>query len=414
MNKKALFSLFLVVFLDLLGVGIIIPILAPNVLDPVSGFVPHTWDATTRSIALGLLLASYPLAQFIGAPILGKLSDHYGRKPILRISLVGTALGYMLFAFAIQNHMFGLMIASRILDGVTGGNIAVANSAIADLSPTPQDKAKNFGMIGMAFGMGFILGPSIGGILSDSTVVSWFNPALPFWFAAGLSLINQIFITFFFKETLQHRAELDVSLWSGFKNILKAFNVPHLRTMFLVTFLHSLGFTFFTFFFPVLLVQRFGLGESQIGLLFGYVGFWIALAQGVLNRWLVHRMKSEDILKSSIFMLALSLLGVALAPKIWFLFIIQPLVAIFEGITFPNITTVISHQSSEKQQGEVLGIVQSLRALAEGITPLISGVLVLAGPATPTFVSAGVLTVCGLVYSYRARRNHSALGILQE
>jgi DHA1 family tetracycline resistance protein-like MFS transporter len=397
-SPYALFILFLVVFLDLLGIGIIIPVLSPLILNGTGDLVPSHWNDATRSHLLGFLIASYPLAQFFGAPVLGKLSDRFGRKKILTVSLFGTMLGYLLFGFGVLSENLWLLFASRILDGFTGGNIAVANSAIADLSPDPQTRAKNFGMIGMAFGFGFVMGPALGGLLSDPSVLPWFGPAVPFWFAAGLSAMNLVFVAFFFKESLQNKVWSRIRFFMGFHNIAKGLRMPKLRALFAVIFLHAFGFAFFTQFFPVYLVQKFGFEAKDIGLFFAYVGVWIAFSQGVLNRLAVNRFSSERILKWGFPLLALSIASVALPSVPLWLWLAQPLVAIFEGLVFPNLTTMVSKISSADEQGEVLGITQSLRALAESLPPIIAGFIVVINVHLPTLTSASIIALAGLMY----------------
>src|ERR1035437_2493368 len=232
-QKSPLMTIFLTVFINLLGVGIVIPVIAPLLLYPAHNMLPFETSQHTRSIVLGFLIASYPLAQFFGAPMLGALSDRYGRKKLLALSLFGTVVGYILFATAIIEQNIYLLFFSRILDGFTGGNISIAFSAIADLSDE-KTKAKNFGMIGAAFGLGFILGPFIGGRLADSNVVSWFNPATPFWFAALLASLNLLFVFIAFPEILKVRNNTPVSLFTGIRNIGVAFQKQHLRTIFFV------------------------------------------------------------------------------------------------------------------------------------------------------------------------------------
>ncbi|MBT4384396.1 MFS transporter [Candidatus Peregrinibacteria bacterium] len=396
-KKTGLSILFFVVFLDLLGVGIAIPVLAPLFLES-NVIIPAAWSESMRTISLGVLIGAYPLAQFIGAPILGNLSDRYGRKPVLKFSLFGTLIGYLLFALGIITNQLWLLFFSRILDGFTGGNIAVANSAIADLSPTDKDKAKNFGLIGAAFGVGFVIGPFIGGIFSDSSVISWFSPALPFFIMAFLGALNLILLELEFKETLKESKKTKISLLSGFENIKKAFKYKKLRIMFLVTFLHALGFTFFTHFFPVYLIQKYAFSNSELGLFYGYIGIWIALGHGVIARVAANYFKSETTLRFAPFLLSLSLVLLVVPEHVGWLFFSQALVASFEGLTFPNVTTVISKLSSPEKQGEVLGITQSLRALAEGITPIISGFIVIAGPSVPTLTAAAIIFVAWLVF----------------
>ena len=173
-KKFSIGTIFFTVFLDLLGLGIIIPILPALLLDPINGILKVTYSFSTRTLIYGFLIAAYPIAQFFGAPILGALADQKGRKKLLLLSLVGTVGGYAIFILGILTSNLYLLFLGRIVDGFTGGNISIAQSAIADVS-TPETKSRNFGLIGMAFGLGFIIGPYIGGKLSDSAIVSWLD-----------------------------------------------------------------------------------------------------------------------------------------------------------------------------------------------------------------------------------------------
>ena len=314
MKKSNLLTLFIIVFLDLMGIGIMIPVLSPLMLDPASTLVPAAWTEATLNIALGFLIACYPLAQFFGAPILGTLSDRYGRKKLLSASLIGTFIGYILFAVGLVTSQLWLLYFSRALDGFTGGNIGVANSAIADMS-TNENRAKNFGLIGMAFGFGFIIGPALGGILANPEILPWFDSAVPFYFAALLSLLSLTLLTFWFKESLKTPSHKRVHLFLGFEHISRSFKMLNLRTAFLVVFLHALGFAFYTQFMPTFLFQKFGMNEAAIGLLFAYVGFWIALSQGLFTRIASRYLASEQILRYSIVFLGLTLFAVTLVPS---------------------------------------------------------------------------------------------------
>ncbi len=397
MKKNNLIVLFLIIFLDLVGVGILIPVLAPIFLDPSSGLIPIAWTESTRNIALGFLIGLYPLAQFFGAPILGTLSDRYGRKRLLLISLFGTALGYLLFAYGLLTHQLWLLFASRALDGFTGGNIGVANSAIADMS-TPQNRARNFGLIGMAFGFGFMIGPFLGGRLADPALFSGFNAATPFWFAAGLSFFNLAVTALFFQESLKNSVIKRVHALIGFTHIGKAWRMHDLRVAFIVIFLHGLGFCFFTQFASVFLVQKFQMDAPSIGTFFGYVGIWIAACQGVLTRWVGKRMIPEKVLRFSLLGLSLSLFAITLPTQVWLLYAIQPVVAIFEGLSFPNSTAVVSRLASDADQGEAMGITQSLRALGQAIPPMIAGFLVSFSPNLPTLAAGGLILLAWAVF----------------
>ncbi len=397
MKKHKLLILFLIILLDLIGVGILIPVLAPLMKDPASLIAPAAWSEQTRNIALGLLIAAYPIAQFFGAPVLGTLSDRYGRKPLLQASLFGTMLGYLLFAYGLLTQQLWLLYVSRALDGFTGGNIAVASSAIADTS-TPQNRAKNFGLIGMAFGFGFIIGPFLGGIFSDSSLVSWFNPTIPFCFAAALSLFNLFFISFWFDETLQEKTTRAVHPFIGFTHLRKAWSRHKLRTIFLVIFLHSIGFCFFTQFFPVFLVDKFHSPEAQIGTIFAYIGIWIAFAQGFVTRIVSRHFAPAKILPYALVALSLTLFAITLPSGIAGLFLIQPFMAIAEGLCFPNETAVLSNLCSPNEQGEAMGITQSLRALGQAVPPLLAGFLVNIDQNLPTWTAAGLILLAAGIF----------------
>jgi MFS family permease len=205
---------FLIVFLDLLGIGILIPIVPQLLANPESPFflLPAGWTLAQGYILLGLLVTVFPFMQFLATPILGELSDKFGRRPVLLFSLAGTCLSYILFGVAIHLRHIPLLFISRALDGITGGNIAVAQAVISDTT-APDARARSFGLIGAAFGLGFILGPYLGGKLSDPS-----------------------------------------------------------------------GFTFFTTFFGVFLIDRFRFTQGDIGDFFSYMGLWIVFAQALVVR----------------------------------------------------------------------------------------------------------------------------------
>ena len=398
-NKKfVMLPIFFTVFLDLLGLGIVIPILPAVLLDPRSAVLPFSYDFSTRTLIYGFLIASYPLAQFFGAPILGSLADQKGRKKLLTISLLGTLLGYILFALGIMYNNIYLLFIGRILDGFTGGNISIAQSSIADIS-TPETKSRNFGLIGMAFGLGFIIGPYIGGKLADPSIISWFSYATPFWLSVILTSINILLVLLYFPETLVNISVASkVSILTGFKNIKKAFTYKDLRTMFLVGFLLTVGFNFFTQFFQVFLIGKFQFNQSKIGDLFAYMGIWIALSQGVFLRPLSKKYNPMSILSVCIILLALTFPLLLLPTKAIGIYLIIPFIAIFQGLTQPNSTAIISNLADKDRQGEILGINQSIMSLAQAIPPIIAGFITSISLNLPTIFAAGSTLVAWLVF----------------
>ncbi|MBX2873829.1 MAG: MFS transporter [Saprospiraceae bacterium] len=402
-KRSPLFLIFLTVFIDMLGVGIIIPVIPVIFFDPTSSFFAVEVSNTYRSVAYGFLIACFPFMQFFGAPLLGTISDRFGRKPILSMSLVGTMIGYLLFAYAILQQNLILLFISRMIPGFMGGNIAIILSSIADISDE-ESKTKNFGLVGMAFGLGFILGPTIGGILADETVYSGFSHATPFWFTAILTLLNLIFVQFAFPETLKESRVASITLLKGFQNIALSFKVPKLRYIFMVVLLLSLGFSFFTQFFSVYLIQEFSYSEKNIGLLYGWIGLWLAFTQGVIVRKLSNRFKSTQLLSVTILGLSLALL-VLLVPSeaVWF-YILNPFVAIFQGTTSPNMTSLISSQAGPERQGEILGINQSMNSLGQMIPPLIAGYINAIDTSLPLIAAAGLTFLGWIIFMVLARR----------
>ncbi len=416
-KRPSLLPIFITVFLDMLGIGIIIPVIPALFFEGSDFFTP---DITReyRSVMYGLLIAAYPFMQFFGAPLLGSLSDRYGRKPLLTASLIGTMFGYMLFAYAIGSGNIYLLFFSRMIPGFLGGNIAIVYSAIADVSDE-KDKTKNFGMVGMMFGLGFILGPTLGGILADETVVNWFNPATPFIFTSLLTLANVILVKFNFRETLpalqkgneeiiQTTAEPISwnSLFKGFRNVGISFREKKLRTIFTVVLLLSIGFSFFTQFFAVLLIEKFTYSEKDIGFLFGWIGLWLVITQGGIVRKLANVVPAIKVPAFSLFSQGL-FIGLLLLPAkdIWF-YLINPLIAISHGITSPNLTTVVSMQAGSDRQGEVLGINQSMLSLGQIIPPVIGGYLNAYSMGLPILFGSITLLLAWAVYVFVFRRKN--------
>lgn len=393
-TDKPLLVVFTTIFIDMLGVGILIPVMPLLVLPGVDRIVPMTWTISQGFILLGWLSASYPLAQFIAAPVLGQLSDRFGRKKVLAISIMGTSLSYSIFAIGIVTKNIPLMFTARIIDGITGGNISVAQAVIADIS-TLKNRARNFGLVGMAFGLGFILGPYIGGKLADPSIVSWFNASTAFWFAATLSALNVALVLVFLKETISKKTKnLSLHALQAFTNIKRAVTRPGLRDIMPSSFLYNGGFTFFTTFFAIFLSVRFKFNPSNTGDFFAYIGLWIAIVQGGLIGLISKKFKDYQILRFSMFGAAgvlLAFLAVPIGQHGW-LFLIPPFLSLFIGMTQAFIPTIVSRVTPAETRGESLGINTSVSALAQAIPAIIAG-YVATIDTTATVVVASILMV---------------------
>ena len=335
--------------------------------------------------------------QFLGSPVLGALSDRKGRKPVLSYALVGSIIGYVIFAIGIIEENIWLLFGGRIIDGITGGNIAVIYSAIADISDE-QSKTKNFGLVGMAFGLGFIIGPFIGGITSNPDIVSWFSYATPFWLSAILTGINLLLVQAYFPETLKTRSNKPISVFSGFYKFAQAFKLKRFRTLFLVIFLVFLGFTFFTQFLDVFLIEKFNFEQIHIGRIFAYIGIWIALTQGLITRYVSHYIAPQKVLSVSLLGVAVFVIALTIPTSWTTLLFVLPFVSIFQGLNQPNLLSILSNKAEEDIQGEVLGINQSLQSLGLTIPPIIAGVIISMDINLPLLVAGSCMAAAWLLF----------------
>lgn len=395
--RSPLFPVLLTMFIDMVGVGIVIPVLATALLDPSAGLAG---DATKemRNILYGLLVATFSAAQFFGAPILGALSDRHGRRGLLLLSIFGTMIGYIVFALGLMTGSITLLFVSRAIAGFAGGNLAIANSVIADVSD-PKSRAKNFGMIGMAFGLGFILGPFLGGVLSDPDISPWFTFSTPFWFAAIISLLNMFSVWKFLPETLKTKRSAAIDAFTGLRNIRKALGMGSLRTVLLVIFIWSLGINFFFQFYQVFLIGKFQFDQGDIGNLFGFIGLCIALVQGLLTRTLSSRLAPHKIIRVTLLGLSISIPLLLLPDSVWGLYAMNVLIAIWNGLTFPNMTALVSNLAGKESQGEALGITQSVQSLGTILPPLLGGFVANVWIGLPLAVGGACVFVAWLAFA---------------
>ncbi len=410
LEGKALPAALFTVFLDAIGVAILVPIFAALVIGEHK-VIPDYWTVKQGFIMVGWLAGLYSLFTFLSAPILGQLSDKFGRKRVLALSLAGTALGYAIFAVGVVQKNIPLLFLGRIIDGLTGGNIAVARAVISDVS-TPKTRTRNFGLIGAMFGLGFVLGPYIGGRLSSPgipfinvfgfhalTTPSWFSPATPFWFAAIVAIVNVLLVLFILPETLKQRIAHTIIWHKALTNIKEAVVMPGIKTVLQVVFLFTGGFTFFTTFFSFSMIDRIpGFTPANVADYFSLIGIWIAVFQGVLIPFVAKRFKNYQVIRFSMFGTAVSVLVILTATNTAGAILVSPLIPLFVALNMANMAALVSSVSDQEIQGEVMGIYSSVEALAQGIPAVISGYIATLAVWMPSVVASSMMVVGGILF----------------
>jgi MFS transporter, DHA1 family, tetracycline resistance protein len=237
-------SLFLLLIIDVMGFGLVFPLLGPIFLDVHNGILPAATSPLLRNVYYGLTISVFEISLFIGAPIAGDFSDHFGRKKMLVLSLLGTTIGYGIAAFGVAVKSVGLLLLGRILAGITAGSQPIAQAAIADIS-TPENKARNFGLISLAMSIGFVAGPICGGYFAHSETIPWFNYMTPFIFAAALAFLNALCMLVTFQETFVPRKKTKLRLIRCFEIFIQAFKDKRIRIYALIMLLMQLGWSLY-------------------------------------------------------------------------------------------------------------------------------------------------------------------------
>jgi MFS transporter, DHA1 family, tetracycline resistance protein len=359
--------IFLTVFIDLVGFGMIIP------LTPYLG---KTFGAD--AFVVGLLMASYSAFQFLFSPFWGRLSDRIGRRPILLMSLAGSAASHLLFGLA--GSIVTLFIA-RGLAGIFAANISTAMAYIADVTDE-KNRSRGMGMIGAAFGLGFVVGPALGGILAI------YHPNTVAFVASGICFLNFLVATKVLKESLKPgTVRPRASRWGTFK---ENFNRPVIPTLMSVSFLNSIGLAAVEAVLFFVVADRFGwdLGKASFG--FAYVGIAMALTQGLIVRRILPKWGERVVLIIGTILFALAMFTTAFAPSVWTMAIAMTLLALGTGFVNPSVNGSVSLLSDKNKQGEVLGMVQSLSALSRVLGPPLGGYLYANWGGQSPFLFSGV------------------------
>ena len=382
-NKiQGLLPIFLIVFVDVLGYTIIIPLLP---------FYASSMGAS--AFVVGLLFSSYAFSQMIAGPILGRISDSRGRKPVLIVSQIGTFIGFIMLA--LSTNIFAVFFA-RIVDGFTAGNITVAQAYITDVT-TKKNRTRALGFVGAAFGSGFLLGPAISAILSD------YGQQYPIWLAAFLSLTSVLMTTFMLPRVPKNKRKMLQSALSRKERMEKyyyLFRKPELKQLFTQYFFFNFSFTLFIAGLALFSERVFTwngeyFGAKEVGYVFAYAGLIGVFVQIKVLGWVLNFLKERKIIAIGFMGMALGYTLMGFSRELWIFMFVFTLGVFGHALSRPSLLGMISKEANEEDQGLALGLGQSLQAVAQVIAPAISGYLIGISQLSAWGVAAGFFALLG-------------------
>lgn len=396
---KAL-PLFLVLFIDGMGLAILFPVLTGIIVNPHSTFLAASISQGSRSLLFGFIIGIYMICWFFGAAVLGDLSDSIGRKKALVICLLGAFGGYFLSAIAIIVKSVGLLILGRVIAGFTAGSQPIAQAAIVDVS-TPETKARNIGFILLSVSLGFVLGPVIGGLLSDSNLVGWFDFSTPMYFSALISFLNAILLMVTFKETFKKTGKIKIKLHHAIMIFVEAFRHKKIRWLSLVMLVMIFGWSNYFTFISMYLVDVFKYDTLEISLFLAVLGLGFAVGCG----YLVNFCAKHFSLKKSII---INIVITAICIIIMLSFLHNPIaawgtvffIAASQAVSYSLLLAAFSNEVDENEQGWVMGVTGSIMALCFGITSFSIGYFARISVELPMILSIFGLLVSAFLMSF--------------
>lgn len=384
-ERHALLALFLVLFIDGMGQGLIFPILTNVIINPNSHEILYLATRETRTIWYGVVICCFFFAWFFGAALLGDLSDRSGRKKALLICLSGAALGYLLSALAFWAHSIWLLVIGRLIYGFTAGSQPIAQASIADVSP-PQDKARNMGMILLAVTLGIMAGPIIGGFLSDSNLVSWFRDSTPLYFACGLAIFNILYLSLFYQETSQSHGEIKIRLFRAIEVFTSAFADRELRYLSISFLSLQIGWSIYYLYISVYLARIFNFSSTTIGVFFAVLGLGLTLGFAVLVRF-VTKFVLTNVIAAGYFILLLGVIVTILATQADYVWVAVLPATAGMATAYAYFMTLFSNAVSETKQGWVMGVTGAIIAFAAGVATLLATLVASFSAAAPLWLA---------------------------
>lgn len=390
MNKALILAtIFFTIFLDFFNLGLIYPIFTSLVFEGNGDLIHLDSSEFYKNAIFGFLVASFPFGQFLGAPVIGHLSDQYGRRKLLVFSLIGTVVTLFICALSVVFSNLYVLLLGRFLGGLMAGNMTLAYASLADFS-SQEEKVKNFALIPLATGLGFAGGPYLAGILANPHTHALAGPALPFLFATLLALVNLMLVFWKFPETssMKQKGKVIKSFALSLKKLGKAFQRASLRPYLGILFLMiSSNFVFIQFVGPFA-IDRFGFNVTDVGNLYANIGISISLGHMFLTRQLANRYSSEQALIWSLLCLTALIALLIFSNQAMILHVLTFLVMLACAVAYTNSMALVSNQANQEQQGEVMGIAVSIQSCAEFLPAIILGLIASISQAIPLIAAA--------------------------
>ncbi len=388
--------LFLVLFIDSMGLGLVFPILNALVFEPSSQFIHAELTKNVRNILYGVTISIFMFCWFFGAAFLGDLSDQIGRKKSLMICLLGAVIGYLFSAIAVVFRSYTLLLLGRMIAGFTAGSQSIAQAAIVDLSE-PEHKARNLGLILFFTSLGFVFGPMVGGILSDASLIHWFTYAIPFYFAALISLINTVLLWTLFHETFFHEHKIRFKFYHAIEIFVTAFKDEKIRELSVILLIMIFGWSGFYSFISMYLYQVYHFTPLQVGFYMGLMGVGFGVGTGFLVDIFTKRFSLKQGVICGCLFVALGTVLTITSPQAIYVWFDVLIVATAMALAYSTLLTIFSNQVDADSQGWVMGITGAIMAFAFGLNGLLAGLLANVGSRIPLIITVVSLLLAAIL-----------------
>lgn len=392
--------LFCIALLDFMGFTIAATVFPTLFIHPEIHMLPDTWTHATRLIMIGIALGLYPFGQFLGAGVFGSLSDNWGRKKVLLITMIGTVIASLLTALSIDMKLWILLLASRFVLGLFAGNVAVAQASMVDIS-TEKTKASNISLLQLSLGLAWVFGAPIGSFFSNSSIISWFGFSTPFWILTVALCIVFLMLVFCYQETLQtFREKINIHPLKGFSLVYQALTDKKSNDMFWIWLIFIAGWALFLQFLPTFLLLNFNYTAATVGPLLAFMGGTFAGTQIFISRAVFKRISAEKVLLISMLFPGIATLMIAASTTWWELHIAAFIFPLSMGFTLPGLLTAVSNRGGSHQQGDYLGKAQSIQAIMTVIVTVFGGQLLGMGKYFSTVIGSVLMISAWLIFAF--------------